>query len=178
MTENAANKANNEHTVDALKEATTPVFNVHSFYVKDISFEAPQSPQIFNTEWRPKIDFDLQTSSELLSELESIYEVVLHVKVTVKLGEATEEKPAFLIELQQAGAFTIQNFSLEATQQILATSCVTILFPYAREVVSNFATRGGFPQLVLPPINFDAMYEQHLKTRDKTAEPSVAIGNH
>lgn len=155
-------------------QATESVFNVHSFYVKDLSFEAPHSPEIFNKEWKPKIDFDLQMGSKILSEPESIYEVVLHVTVTIKIGEAAEEKPAFLIEIQQAGAFTVRNFTPEVTQQLLATECASVLFPYAREAVSNLATRGGFPQLVLPPINFDAMYEHHLKTRDTTAEPSVA----
>lgn len=165
------NKAANGHDT---KEATAPLFNVHSIYVKDLSFEAPHSPQIFNTEWKPKIDFDLQMGSQVLSEPESIYEVVLHVTVTIKLGEAAEEKPAFLIDIQQAGVFTVRHFTPEVTQQLLATTCATVLFPYAREVVSNLATRGGFPQLVLPPINFDAMYEHHLATRDKAAEPAVA----
>lgn len=156
------------------KEATAPAFNVHSIYTKDLSFEAPHSPQIFNTEWKPKIDFDLQMGSQVLSEPESVYEVVLHVTVTIKLGEGTEEKPAFLIDIQQAGAFTVKNFTPDVTQQLLATTCATVLFPYAREAVSNLATRGGFPQLVLPPINFDAMYEHHLATRDKSAEPAIA----
>ncbi len=177
-TQTPNNKAANGHESQGSKETTAPVFNVHSLYVKDVSFEAPHSPEIFNTEWKPNIDFDLQMGSQILSEPESVYEVVLHVKVTVKLGEAAEQKSAFLIELQQAGAFTLQNFTPEATQQLLATTCATVLFPYAREAVSNLATRGGFPQLVLPPINFDAMYEQHLKTRDKTAEPSVAVESH
>lgn len=160
-------KAVNEHD----PEATAPVFNVHSFYVKDLSFEAPHSPDIFNKEWKPKIDFDLQMGSQVLSEPDSIYEVVLHVTVTIKLGEAAEEKSAFLIDIQQAGAFTVRNFTPEATQQLLATECASILFPYAREAVSNLVTRGGFPQLVLPPINFDAMYEHHLKTRETTESP-------
>jgi preprotein translocase subunit SecB len=162
------NKAANEHDH---KETTAPVFNVHSFYVKDLSFEAPHSPEVFNKEWKPKIDFDLQMGSQVLSEPESIYEVVLHVTVTIKLGEAAEEKPAFLIDIKQAGAFTVRDFTPEVTQQLLATACATVLFPYAREAVSNLATRGGFPQFVLPPINFDAMYEHHLKTRDKSIEP-------
>lgn len=166
--------ANGQDLHDPKAATTTPVFNVHSIYVKDASFEAPHSPQIFNTEWKPKIDFDLQMGSQILSEPESIYEVVLHVTVTIKLGEAAEEKAAFLIDIQQAGAFSLQNFTPEATQQVLATTCAAVLFPYAREAVSNLATRGGFPQLVLPPINFEAMYEHHLKTRDTTAESSVA----
>lgn len=140
-----------------------PIFNVQSVYVKDQSFEAPHSPQIFNEEWKPKINFDLQTHSGKLSEDDGIYEVVLHITVTVKIGEGDKEKTAALIEVKQAGAFVIQNFKEEEVKQVLATMCPTILFPFCREVVSSSATRGGFPQLVLPPINFDAMYAKHLE---------------
>ena len=150
-----------------------PVFNVHSIYLKDLSFEAPHVPHIFNEEWKPKIDFDLQMNSHLLSENDSVYEVVLHITVTIKLGENEQEKPAFLIEIQQAGAFTVQNLAPDAIQQVLATTCATVLFPYARETISNLATRGGFPQLILPPINFDAMYEHHLNNKDKEGDTTA-----
>lgn len=144
-----------------------PVFTAHSIYVKDVSFEAPHAPQVFNEEWKPKIDFDLQMGSSVLSEKEGVYEVMLHVTVTAKLGEGEQEKSAFLIEVQQAGAFTIQNIPAEALKEVLATTCPTVLFPYARETISSLATRGGFPQLVLPPINFEAMYAHHLETASK-----------
>lgn len=147
-----------------------PVFNVHSIYLKDLSFEAPHSPQVFNEEWKPKIDFDLQMGSQILSEVESVYEVVLHITVTIKLGEGDKEQTAFLVEIKQAGAFLMQNFSKEVLKQLLATTCPTVLFPYARETVSSLATRGGFPQLVLPPINFDAMYAKHMADAQKAAE--------
>ena len=156
-------------------EEMNSLFNVHSIYLKDLSFEAPRSPQIFNEEWKPKIDFDLQIGSKLLSEAESVYEVVLHVTVTIKLGEGEQEKSAFLIDLQQAGAFTVQNFSSEAVQRVLSTTCTTVLFPYARETISSLATRGGFPQLVLPPINFDAMYAHHLESQAKKAASETAV---
>jgi preprotein translocase subunit SecB len=162
-------KANGHDTTNE----TAPLFNVHSIFMKDLSFEAPHSPQIFNTEWKPKIDFDLQMASQILSEEESIYEVVLHVTVTIKLGEGKEEQAAFLIDIKQAGAFTVKNFTPEATQQLLATQCATVLFPYAREAVSNLVTRGGFPQLVLPPINFDAMYAHHLTTQAAETKPAA-----
>jgi preprotein translocase subunit SecB len=144
-----------------------PLFNVHNVYLKDISFEAPYSPQVFNEAWKPKIDFDLKMGSQLLSEAESVYEVVLDVTVTVKLGENEAEKVAFLIEVQQAGAFTVRNLVDEALQQVLSTTCATVLFPYVRETVSSLAARGGFPHLVLPPINFEAMYAHHVATKDK-----------
>lgn len=143
-------------------EEEGPIMTVHNIYVKDLSFEAPHSPQIFNIDWKPKVDFDLQMGSQVLSESEGIYEVVLHVTVSIKLEDNAKETPAFLIDIQQAGAFTIRNLPEETVKQILATTCSTVLFPYARETVSSLATRGGFPQLVLPPINFDAMYANHM----------------
>jgi len=166
----------NEQKVDAAKmnghdaHSHDPVFNVHSVYVKDISFEAPHSPQVFQEEWKPKIDFDLKTASHLLSEAEALYEVVLNVTVAAKLGEEKTEKNAFLIEVEQAGVFTLRNFPAEQIKQILATACPTVLFPYVREVVSNLATKGGFPQLILPPLNFDAMYAQHASTKESEHE--------
>lgn len=143
------------------------VFSVHNLYVKDLSFEAPHSPRIFNEEWKPNLDFDLQMASQVLSEPESIYEVVLHLTVNIKLGEKEQEKTVFLVEIKQAGAFTIKGFPEATLKQILATTCANILFPYAREAISNLATRGGFPQLVLPPINFEAMYAHHMATQSK-----------
>jgi len=154
-------------------EEKDSAFNVHSIYLKDLSFEAPHSPQIFNEEWIPKIDFDLQMGSHILSEVENVYEVVLHITVTIKIGEGEGEKSAFLIDVQQAGVFTVQNFSKEVVQRILATTCATVLFPYARENISNLATKGGFPQLILPPINFDAMYAHHISTQTKTTETAA-----
>lgn len=142
---------------------------VHSIYVKDLSFEAPHSPQIFHQSWKPKVDFDLQMGSQILSEVEHIYEVVLHLTVTVKLGEGEQEQAAFLIDLQQAGAFTAQNFSEQGLKQVLATTAATLIFPYARETITSLATRGGFPQLILPPIDFDVMYAHHLNTQDSVS---------
>jgi preprotein translocase subunit SecB len=150
-----------------------PSFNVHSIYLKDLSFEAPHSPTVFHEEWKPKIDFDLQMGSQVLSEEEGIYEVVLHVTVTIKLGEGEQEKPAFLIDIQQAGAFSVHNLPKETLKQVLATTCATMLFPYARETISSLATRGGFPQLILPPVNFDAMYAHHMNTQAEEQKERV-----
>jgi preprotein translocase subunit SecB len=137
------------------------IFTIHNVYLKDLSYEAPQAPHIFQAEWQPKLDFDMQTGSQLLNPEEGIHEVVLHFTVTVKL---TDDKVAFLIDIQQAGIFTIKGMTEEFTKRILGTACPTALFPYVREAVSNLVTRGGFPQLVLPMVNFDAMYEQYGKS--------------
>lgn len=150
-------------------------FAVHNIYTKDVSFEAPDSPGVFNQEWKPHIDFDLQMATQELSKPEHIYEVVLHITVKVKLGEEKNAITAFLIEVKQAGAFTVQGFPEDTIKQILSTTCATLLFPYAREAISNLATRGGFPQLVLPPINFDAMYAHHLNN-PTGANDSAAAG--
>jgi len=173
MSKNSANNAPKKNGVGG--QDTAAIFNVHSIYLKDSSFEAPHSPQIFNEEWKPKIDFDLQMGSKILSEVEGIYEVVLSLTVTAKLGEGETEKSAFLVEIQQGGVFTVRNLPEASVKQILATTCPTVLFPYARETVSNLASRGGFPQLVLPPINFEAMYEHHVVTQSANSDTEAVI---
>lgn len=134
-----------------------PVFSINNIYVKDLSFESPNAPEIFNSEWQPNVDFDLQMGVKVLNEDEGIHEVTLHITVTVKVQESTT---AFLIEVQQAGIFIVHRFEEEIRDQVLSITCPTVLFPYARETVSNLVQRGGFPQLLLPPINFEAMYAQ------------------
>ena len=163
-------KADNSHNANQPVEGT---FAVHNIYTKDISLEAPHSPNVFNQEWKPNIDFDLQMATQELSKPEGIYEVMLHITVKVKLGTEKDALVAFLIEVKQAGAFTVQGFPEDTIKQILSTTCATLLFPYAREAISNLATRGGFPQLVLPPINFDAMYAQHLSNAAKANDGKV-----
>lgn len=140
-------------------------FTIQNIYLKDSSFETPNTPQIFNEKWQPKLDFDMQIDTFSLGE--DLHEVVLHVTLTVKIGE---EKVAFLIEVQQAGIFTIQDFPEDVVKRILATTCPTILFPYVREAVSNFVTKGGFPQLALPPINFEALHAQREKEQQDKPE--------
>jgi len=154
-----------------------PLFTVNTVYVKDISFESPSVPTIFNAEWQPKVDFDLQMAQTPLKdqngqEQEGLYEVVIHLTSTVKLADDTT---AFLIEVQQAGIFVVQGFDSEATKHILSTACPTVLFPYARETVSNLVQRGGFPQLLLPPINFEAMYAQHLAQQQEQTKKATDL---
>jgi len=163
-TQMKANGANQPTKMNGQGKAEQgPVFTVHNIYLKDMSFEAPHSPQIFSDPWKPKMEFDLQTGSYPLSEEESVHEVAIHITLSIKLGEGKEEKVVALIEIHQAGAFTVKGFDEVTFKQVLATTCPTVLFPYAREAISNLATRGGFTQLIVPPINFDAMYAQHLE---------------
>jgi len=149
-----------------------PHFTIHNIYVKDISFEAPKVPHIFNDEWKPKLDFDLQMNSEPLPN--DLYDVTVHLTLKVSLPE---DKPAYLIEVQQAGVFSIKGFPQDILQKILATTCPEILFPYLRELISSLVARGGFPQLMLPPMNFEAMYAQYLTTKEsKDQEGKTAEG--
>ncbi|MGL5286634.1 protein translocase subunit secB [Aeromonas sp. RU39B] len=144
-----------------------PEFNIQRVYIKDVSFEAPNTPHVFQREWQPEISLDMDTKTNLLAE--SIYEVVLTVTVTCKLGEDT----AFLCEVHQAGIFTIGNMPEAQLAHCLAAFCPNILFPYARETVAALVNRGSFPQLNLAPVNFDALFAQHvaqLQAQQATAE--------
>ncbi|MCS5712678.1 protein-export chaperone SecB [Candidatus Berkiella aquae] len=134
-----------------------PVFTIQRIYVKDVSFETPHAPEIFREEWKPEVNVDLQTKTNRLEE--SIYEVVLHLTVTVKMGE----RVAFLVEVHEAGIFTVKGFNQDQLGHALGSMCPNILYPYARETISDIVIRGGFPQLLLAPVNFDALYLQHLE---------------
>ncbi len=144
-------------------------FNIHRIYIKDISFEAPNSPQVFNDKWQPQNSMDLNTNAQKLAD--NLYEVVLSITVTVKNNTQT----AFLVEVHQAGIFQIEGFDDEHLQGVLGSFCPNVIFPYAREAVSDIVARGGFPQLLLAPINFDALYQQHLH---KQAEAKQEVAKH
>lgn len=137
---------------------TTPeqVFVIQKVYTKDISFETPNTPQIFReNDWQPNINLQLQSRSKPLEE--HVFEIVLMVTVTAKVDDDTT---AYLAEVQQAGIFRIDGFSDDEKRYMLGSYCSNILFPFAREVISDLVTRGGFPQLLLAPVNFDALFAQ------------------
>lgn len=147
-------------------------FNIQRVYVKDISFECPNSPTVFKKEWAPEISMDIDTKSTKLED--NVYEVVLSLTTTAKVGEDV----AFLCEVQQAGIFSVGQ--LEATQMAhcLNAFCPNILFPYAREAVASLVTRGTFPQLNLAPVNFDALFQQAMASKQaETAEPQAALNS-
>jgi preprotein translocase subunit SecB len=129
--------------------ATTLV--LQGVYLKDCSFEAPQGPR-GNGEWNPQISLDLNTTVQPITG--DVREVVLTVTVSAKQAEQT----LFLVEVKQAGAFVMQNLSADEYKRAVGSICPTVLFPYARAVVSQLVSQGGFPQLLLPPVNFDALY--------------------
>ena len=136
-------------------------FALQRVYTKDVSFETANSPDIFREEWKPEMSVNLNSGTKLVAD--GVYEVVLTVTVNVKLGGKT----AYLVEVQQAGIFGLVNFPEQELGQMLGSYCPNILFPYAREVVSSLVDKGSFPQLLLAPVNFDALYAQHLQELQK-----------
>lgn len=128
---------------------------VHRIYLKDGSFESPNSPDVFRTKWEPKVTLNISTSANGLGS--DTFEVVLHVTVDAKV----EERSAFLCEVQQAGIFLVQGFPEEERKRLLGGYCPGVVFPYAREAISDLIAKGGFPQMLLQPVNFDALYAQH-----------------
>lgn len=133
-------------------------FSIQKLYVKDVSFESPGTPHSFGfKKWDPKVDLNLgNTQSHVDGD---IYEAVLSITATVSL----EDKTVFLVEVHYAGLFAIVGFDEAERKYLLGSQCMNVLFPYLREVVSDLTIRGGFPPLVLSPVNFDALYQQHLQ---------------
>ena len=136
-------------------------FSIQKIYTKDMSFETPNSPKIFTEKWEPTVDFNLASNVQPLEN--GLYEVALTVTITVK----SEDKTAYLVEVNQAGIFTLAGFSDEELGPMVGSFCPNILFPYAREAVSDLVAKGGFPQLLLAPVNFDALYAQHIQAQQQ-----------
>lgn len=139
-------------------------FIIQRIYIKSSSYETTQTPAVFQKQWEPELSLDLNTSHTELDP--NIYEVTITVTATVKNKQDT----AFLVEVQQAGIFTIQGPEDDQLQHILNSFCPSILFPYARETISSLVTKGSFPPLVLSPINFDALYMQKMQAQQEQKE--------
>jgi len=144
-------------------------FSIQKIFTKDISFETPNSPKIFTEKWEPTVDFNLGTNVEALED--ALFEVSLSVTVTVKCKDST----AYLVEVTQAGIFSLAGFSEQEMGPMVGSFCPNILFPYAREVVSDLVAKGGFPQLLLAPVNFDALYTQHLQQAQQQAPSTNTV---
>ena len=140
-------------------QAQEPQFAIQRVYMKDVSFETPNSPAIFQKEWKPEVQLDLDTKSAKLAD--NTYEVILSLTVTVKV----EGQTAFLAEVQQAGIFTIGNMPEAQLAHTIGAFCPNTLFPYARESIASLVNRGSFPQLNLAPVNFDALFASYVKQR-------------
>lgn len=142
---------------------------IQKLYTKDISFESPNSPFGFQDEWKPEISVDLNTDGQSLEN--NNFEVILKVTVTAK----NNGKTAFLAEVHQAGVFQLTGFEEEQQSFIIGSYCPGTLFPYAREVISSLVTNGGYPPVILAPVNFEALYQEHLsKNAENNGEATTA----
>ncbi len=148
-----AENPNNQQPNNAESEK----FVIQNVYIKDVSFETPNSPQIFMEKWKPKLELEISNDIKQLND--ELFEIVLNITSTVKI----EEKTAFLVEIHQAGLFAIKGFPNDRMSYMLNAYCPNVLFPFARENVANLVIKGGFQPLWLSPINFDALYAQQLE---------------
>jgi len=142
--------------------------SIHSIYLKDASFESPAAPGIFQSKAQPNIQINVGINTQQLGE--DTHEVVLTVTATAKLDG---DKTAFLAEVQQGGVFTLRGFGRDDLGPMLGIYCPNVLFPYAREAVANLVSKGGFPPLMLQPVNFEALYAQHLQQQGRPAGEGV-----
>jgi preprotein translocase subunit SecB len=143
-----------------------PAFGIEKLYIKDASIEVPNAPQIFTERTAPQVNVELGNSAQKLEE--GVFEVAIKVTVTTKIGDKT----AFLVEVTQAGIFMVKNVPDENMEMILAVTCPNILFPYAREAVSDMVTRAGFAPVLLNPINFEALYMQQKQQAEANGKPN------
>jgi preprotein translocase subunit SecB len=151
---------------ETVKKDEQVAFQIQRIYMKDMSFETPNTPSVFKKEWTPKVDLNLDCKHTALEP--SIYEVTLSLTVTSKV----EEDVAFLCEVKQAGIFSISGLAEQEMEHTLESYCPNILYPYAREAITSLVSRGSFPQLNLNPISFDAMFAER-KRQIKKAEASI-----
>jgi len=146
-----------------------PVFSIEKIYVKDLSLEIPNAPQVFMTNEAPQLEVQLTQGVQPL-EGGALYEVTLTVTVTAKAGEKT----VFLVEAAQAGIFQIRNVPQTDIDPILGMVCPNVLFPYARETVSDTVNRAGFPPVLLAPVNFEGLYQQRLAEQKQGPKIEIA----
>jgi preprotein translocase subunit SecB len=150
-----------------------PVFSIEKVYVKDVSLEIPNAPQVFLEQGAPSVDIQLHHNSTRVDE--GVYQTLLTITVTAKSGDKT----MFLVEVAQAGIFVARNIPQQELDAVLGIACPNILFPYAREVVSDLTVRAGFPPVILSPVNFEAIYAQQRAQQQgqpqQAAQPDVQI---
>jgi len=146
-------------------------FNIEKLYVKDLSLELPNAPQVFMQADSPQLDVQIHNESQHVSD--ALYEVVVTVTVTAKAGDKT----MFLAEVAQAGLFSIVNVPADELDPLLGIGCPTILYPYVREVVSDIVTRSGFPPVLLAPVSFEALYMQRQQQQGAADAPKIEIAH-
>ena len=152
----------------ATDEKQSPVILPQSIYVKDVSFETPNSPEIFTAKWEPEVKLLMDSASKDLGD--DIYEVVLTFTVTVNVGGKT----AYLVEVHQAGIFTLKGMTPEQLHRTQHVFCLRFLHPYAIAAILDLITKGGFPQFLMPPVNFGERYTERYENTEKTSEPEAS----
>ena len=144
------------------------MFEIQRIYLKDSSFESPVSPAVFLKPFNPDSNVELHSNTNKLGD--NLYEVELSITLTVK----SDNEVAYLVEVKQAGVFSAKGYSDEQMGHMLGSYCPNLIYPFAREVISDLVVKGGFPQMLLAPINFDALYAQHMQEQDKPEKQDQA----
>lgn len=160
----------NEVAANQDEQQVQPVLQIQRIYVKDVSFEAPNLPQVFQQEWNPKLGFDLSTEAKQVGD--DLYEVCLNLSVETTLEDSGDV--AFICEVKQAGIFNISGLEQIQMAHCLTAQCPSMLFPYARELVSSLVNRGTFPALNLAPVNFDALFMEYLQRQEQEEQQETA----
>jgi preprotein translocase subunit SecB len=153
-----------------MSEAQQPVFSIEKIYVKDLSLEVPNAPKVFLQAEQPQLEVQLEQANNRIDE--GLYEITLVVTVAAKAGDKT----LFLVEASQAGIFQIRNVPAENLDAVIGMLCPNVLFPYARETISDTVNRAGFPPVNLAPVNFEAIYQQR-KTQQPDAGPRIEVAH-
>jgi preprotein translocase subunit SecB len=148
-----------------------PSLQIEKLYVKDLSLEVPNAPQVFTQQVQPEVEVQITTAAQQFAE--GYFEVTVAATVTAKAGERT----LFLAEAVQAGIFSLRNVPLEQLDPLLGIACPQILFPYLREAISDVVVRGGFPPVLLNPVSFEALYMQRMQQQGQPqdAGPKIEI---
>ncbi len=151
-------------------QAPETQFSIQRVFLKDCSFESPRSPTVFQAEWKPQVTFDLKTRSSKI--VDDAYEVVVQITAEAKL----EDQTAFIVEVHEAGIFTLKGYEDEQMEVLLGSVCPNIVYPYARESIDSLIVKGTFPALMLAPINFDGLYQQQKQQAAQAAGNGQAGG--
>lgn len=159
-------------TDEANSQQPQQQFQLQRIYLKDLSYEAPKTPQLFREQWKPDVNLEINNNATVVEG--SIWEVVLKITVTVK----NEDAIAFIAEVSQAGLFLLQGIEGLQKEAILKGVCPNILFPYVRETVTDVVSRGTFPQFLLQPINFEAAFAENLRQQQLKAQAEAEAAKH
>jgi preprotein translocase subunit SecB len=154
-----------------MSDAQPPTFGIEKVYVKDLSLEVPAGPQAFMQQEQPQLEVQITQQSQRVNEV--LHEVTLVITVTAKSGD----RVLFLVEASQAGVFQIRNVAEADLAPLLGIVCPNVLFPYARETVSDLVTRAGFPPVLLAPVNFEAIYQQRAGAQAQAEGPRIEVAH-